>query len=151
MLRKRGPKILYTLYVYDCLSFVCSTHGTFLNKTQVEANTYIRLKTGHMFKFGGSSRHFIMQVCLKSNDCHMGVMALILKINAPPNFPLFQGGTPDDEEAESELSLTQLKQMGKMREEQLKNKIAEEEERERRAKEREAKGGWSRRIGYEKN
>ena len=40
------------------------------------------------------------------------------------------------------MSLTQLKQLGKMREEHLKNKIAEEEERERKAKEREAKGSF---------
>jgi pSer/pThr/pTyr-binding forkhead associated (FHA) protein len=39
-----------------------STHGTFLNKSQVEANTFIRIKAGHMFKFGGSSRYFILQV-----------------------------------------------------------------------------------------
>ena len=65
----------------------------------------------------------------------------LLSKTTPLIFFQYQGGTADDEEAESELSLTQLKQMGKMREEQLRNKIAEEEERERRAKEREAKGG----------
>jgi len=88
-----------------------STHGTFLNKSQVEANSFIRLKNGHMFKFGGSSRYFILQ-----------------------------GGTADDEEAESEYTITQLKEMRKVREEHLRQKMAAEEEKERLEKERDAKG-----------
>ncbi|XP_028801053.1 kanadaptin [Neltuma alba] len=44
-------------YLYD----LGSTHGTFLNKNQVEKNTYIDLHVGDVIKFGRSSRLFIFQ------------------------------------------------------------------------------------------
>ena len=116
-----------------------STHGTFLNKNQIEANTFIRLKMGHMFKFGGSSRYFIIQVCLVVEIFRSTINPLAISSRTNKLYPS-QGGTRDDEEAESELSLTQLKQMSKMREAHLKSKMAEEEERERQAKERDSKG-----------
>ena len=132
-----------------------------MNKNQVEANTFIRLKTGHMFKFGGSSRYFIMQVRRDRDDGF--VMRSTIRTDRSTNVDgqqflygrsasfdcsstesfrrvILQGGTKEDEETESELSLTQLKQMRKVREEHLRNKVAEEEERERQAKERDAKG-----------
>lgn len=56
-----------------------STHGTFWNGHRVKSRTYIRLHGGHMIKFGCSQRKYILQ--------------------APP----------DDQEEESELTVTQLK------------------------------------------
>lgn len=46
-------------YVYD----LSSTHGTLVNKNKIPPKTYIRLKVGHVLKFGGSTRLFILQVC----------------------------------------------------------------------------------------
>jgi len=56
-----------------------STHGTFWNGHRIKSRTYVRLHGGHMIKFGCSQRKFILQ--------------------APV----------DDQEEESELSVTQLK------------------------------------------
>lgn len=45
-------------YVFD----LGSTHGTFVNKSKIPPKTYIRLRVGHVLKFGGSTRLFILQV-----------------------------------------------------------------------------------------
>ena len=45
-------------YVYD----LGSTHGTFINKSQVNPRCYYRLRVGQMVKFGGSSRMFLLEV-----------------------------------------------------------------------------------------
>lgn len=61
-------------YLYD----LESTHGTFWNGHRIKPRTYVRLRDGHMIKFGCSQRKYILQA-------------------------------PNDQEEESELSVTQLK------------------------------------------
>lgn len=45
-------------YIHD----LGSTHGTVVNKNKIPPKTYIRLRVGHVLKFGGSTRLFILQV-----------------------------------------------------------------------------------------
>ncbi|KAG2468376.1 NADAP protein, partial [Polypterus senegalus] len=77
------------LFIYD----LGSTHGTFVNKKQVPPKTYVRLKVGHVLKFGGSTRLFILQ------------------------------GPESDAEAECEQSVTELKEMQQRRQEELERKM----------------------------
>ncbi|KAK7104376.1 kanadaptin-like [Littorina saxatilis] len=63
-------------YLFD----LDSTHGTWVNKVKVKPNVYRRLHVGHVIKFGGSSRLYVLQ------------------------------GPEEDQEPESEMSVTELKQ-----------------------------------------
>lgn len=45
-------------YIHD----LGSTHGTVVNKNKIPPRTYLRLRVGHVLKFGGSTRLFILQV-----------------------------------------------------------------------------------------
>lgn len=45
-------------YIHD----LGSTHGTVVNKNKIPPKTYIRIKVGHVLKFGGSTRLFVLQV-----------------------------------------------------------------------------------------
>jgi len=45
-----------------CIYDLGSTHGTTVNKSPLEPKRYYRLRVGHVFKFGGSSRLFVLQV-----------------------------------------------------------------------------------------
>lgn len=58
-----------------------STHGSFVNKMKVPPKTYVRLRVGYMLKFGASTRNYILQ---------------------GPGF---------DQEAESELTITEMKEL----------------------------------------
>lgn len=84
-----------------------STHGSFHNKNRCFPKTYYRLRVGHMLKFGGSTRTLILQ------------------------------GPEEDSEAESELSITELKALSQ---EKARKRQEEQAERERKLKEAEEKG-----------
>uniref|UniRef100_A0A8C8FU74 FHA domain-containing protein n=1 Tax=Oncorhynchus tshawytscha TaxID=74940 RepID=A0A8C8FU74_ONCTS len=87
-------------YVHD----LGSTHGTFVNKNKIPPNTYIRVRVGHVLKFGGSTRLFIMQ------------------------------GPEFDEEAESDLTVTELRERARKQREDLERRMmgegSDEEEKE---------------------
>ncbi|KAL3228380.1 hypothetical protein MRX96_048607 [Rhipicephalus microplus] len=78
-------------YLYD----LDSTHGTCVNKEQVRARSYKRLRVGYMVKFGGSSRNFILE------------------------------GPDDDQEDESDLTVTEIKELRKKQEEEARQREAE--------------------------
>ncbi|KAM9842069.1 kanadaptin [Aulostomus maculatus] len=85
-----------------------STHGTVVNKNKIPPKTYIRLRVGHVLKFGGSTRLFILQ---------------------GPDF---------DEEEESELTVTELREQARKQRAELEKRMMgdgsdddeEEEEKE---------------------
>ncbi|XP_057318502.1 kanadaptin [Microplitis mediator] len=92
-----------------------STHGTFWNGCRIRPKTYVKLQGGHMLRFGCSQRKFIVQ-------------------------------TPvEEEEQESEYTVTQLKEMRRQelmereKEERERQQMFEEMERLRKEKE-EAEG-----------
>lgn len=59
-------------YVHD----LGSTHGTVVNKNKIPPKTYIRIRVGHVLKFGGSTRLFILQVS-DANANHTDINVLI--------------------------------------------------------------------------
>ncbi|XP_056152168.1 kanadaptin [Lampris incognitus] len=94
-------------YIHD----LGSTHGTFVNKNKIPPNTYIRLHVGHVLKFGGSTRLFILQ------------------------------GPEFDEEEESELTVTELKERARKQREELENRMMGEGSDDDEEEEKEEEGG----------
>nr|XP_042704453.1 kanadaptin isoform X1 [Chrysemys picta bellii] len=87
-----------------------STHGTFLNKARLPPRTYCRVRVGHALRFGGSSRLFLLQ------------------------------GPEEDQESESELTVTQLKALRKQQQEKLeKTMLGEDSDEDEEEEEKEAK------------
>ncbi|KAK2826383.1 hypothetical protein Q5P01_020597 [Channa striata] len=76
-------------YVHD----LGSTHGTVVNKNKIPPKTYIRLRVGHVLKFGGSTRLFILQ------------------------------GPEFDEEEESELTVTELREQARKQKAELERRM----------------------------
>ncbi|KAL4624266.1 kanadaptin-like [Arapaima gigas] len=80
------------LYAFD----LGSTHGTFINKSRIPPKTYVRVHVGHVLRFGGSTRLFVLQ------------------------------GPESDEEAESELTVTELKERARKHREALERRMVGE-------------------------
>ncbi|CAG9768766.1 unnamed protein product [Ceutorhynchus assimilis] len=93
-----------------------STHGTFLNgkNNKLKPKMYAPIRVGHILRLGLSQRHYILT------------------------------GPEDDQEEESELSVTELKQLReqKIKEHKEKMQLAELEREEKRKKEEERGVDW---------
>merc|ERR1712179_302324 len=83
-------------YAYD----LASSHGSFLNRNRMKPHTYYHLRVGHLLKFGGSSRMFVLQ------------------------------GPEEDQEPESELSVTELMALAKEKKEKMEKLEFEENEKD---------------------
>uniref|UniRef100_A0A182FAK6 FHA domain-containing protein n=1 Tax=Anopheles albimanus TaxID=7167 RepID=A0A182FAK6_ANOAL len=105
--RVTHPTVEPGWYLYD----LNSTHGTFVNKQQITARTYVRLRVGYILKLGSSSRNYILQ------------------------------GPPDDEDEPSSMTITEIKeQAAKMRKLRDEMAEIERKERERIEKLKEEEG-----------
>ncbi|XP_069811496.1 kanadaptin isoform X2 [Dendropsophus ebraccatus] len=83
-------------YVFD----LGSTHGTFINKQRIQPKSYCRFRVGHVLKFGGSTRLFVLQ------------------------------GPDEDQEAESELTVTQIKEARRQKESLQKRMLGDDSDEE---------------------
>ncbi|CAG9807075.1 unnamed protein product [Chironomus riparius] len=88
-----------------------STHGTFLNKNRIKPKTFARMHVGHQLKLGNSTRCYILQ------------------------------GPPEDEEDQSEFTISELKQQRLIKVAERKQKELDDKlEQERIEKEKEEAG-----------
>ncbi|XP_060101072.1 kanadaptin isoform X1 [Heteronotia binoei] len=100
------------LYAYD----LDSAHGTFINKARIPPCTYCRVRVGHVLRFGGSSRLFVLQ------------------------------GPEEDQEPESELTVTQLKELRKQQQAALEKTMLgddSDEEDKKEKDEQRSENSWS--------
>lgn len=95
-----------------------STHGTFLNKSRIKPRVFARIQVGHMLKLGCSTRTFLLT------------------------------GPEEDTELESDLSITQLKQLRIEELRQREEKEKEELERIEREREKKEKAEMERGIDW---
>ncbi|XP_073323063.1 kanadaptin isoform X2 [Pagrus major] len=97
-------------YIHD----LGSTHGTVVNKNKIPPKTYIRLRVGHVLKFGGSTRLFILQ------------------------------GPEFDEEEESDLTVTELRERTRKQKAELEKRMmgdgSDDEDEEEEKKEQGGEG-----------
>lgn len=88
-----------------------STHGSFVNKKRIPPKTYVPVRVGYFLKFGGSTKSFILQ------------------------------GPDSDAEPESELTITEMKELRIQKQQEFEQKrIEEEKRREEEAKRKEEEG-----------
>lgn len=102
-----GEQVKSGFYLYD----LDSTHGTFVNKNQVRPRSYTRINVGHIVKFGGSTRGYILE------------------------------GPEEDQEEECSLTVTEIKALRKRQEEEMKRLEAEEKAKQEAAKAKQEKEG----------
>uniref|UniRef100_A0A665V7G6 FHA domain-containing protein n=1 Tax=Echeneis naucrates TaxID=173247 RepID=A0A665V7G6_ECHNA len=107
-------------YIHD----LGSTHGTVVNKNKIPPKTYIRLRVGHVLKFGGSTRLFILQ------------------------------GPEFDEEEESELTVTELRERAQKQKAELERRMmgdGSDDEEEEEEKAEDSEGTTSKRQSKQTN
>uniref|UniRef100_UPI00398F8708 kanadaptin n=1 Tax=Pristiophorus japonicus TaxID=55135 RepID=UPI00398F8708 len=80
-----------------------STHGTVVNKEKVQPYCYHRLKVGHVIKFGGSTRLLVLQ------------------------------GPEEDEDVESDFTVTELKEMSRQHKQLEKRMLGEDSDEDENA------------------
>ncbi|KAL8185599.1 UNVERIFIED_CONTAM: hypothetical protein K2H54_055558 [Gekko kuhli] len=108
--KQQGPEP--GLYAYD----LDSAHGTFINKARISPRTYCRIRVGHVLRFGGSSRLFVLQ------------------------------GPEKDQEPESELTVTELKKLRKQQQAALEKTMLgddSDEEDKKEKDEQKSENSWS--------
>lgn len=114
----KKPQVEKGWYLYD----LNSTHGSFVNKMRVPPKTYVRVRVGYMIKFGGSTRNYILQVSgngLRCSPFQKSYVSICFELKGP-DF---------DAEDESELTVTQIKELRRQKEAQQQLELVEAEKK----------------------